>query len=218
MKTLFNENEYFNEDYYERGAETGKSLYSHYRWIPELTVPMCHHIVLYTKLLPKQKILDFGCAKGFTVKGLRLLGYKAFGVDVSEYAVSQIEEHTRKWCGVIEPQEALVCAEGGYDWILCKDILEHIPYDKIDKQLEVLYNGGKKLMAMIPLGDGKKYIIESYEHDKSHFIKENIEWWGKKFEDTGWHIDLATHDLGPFKKNWQKVDDKGNALFIVSRS
>ena len=59
MKTLFNENEYFNEDYYERGAETGKSLYSHYRWMPELTIPMAHHIVLYTKLLPKEKILDF---------------------------------------------------------------------------------------------------------------------------------------------------------------
>ena len=73
-------------------------------------------------------------------------------------------------------------------------------------------------MAMIPLGDGEKYIIESYEYDKSHFIKENIEWWGKKFEDAGFRIDLATHDLGPFKKNWQKVDDKGNALFIVSRS
>ena len=163
MKTLFNENEYFNEDYYERGAETGKSLYSHYRWIPELTIPMCHHIARYMNLGDDDKVLDFGCAKGFTVKGLRLLGYKAYGVDVSEYAVSQIEENTRKWCGVIKPQEPLVCAPGGYDWILCKDILEHIPYDKIDEQLKVLRNGGKQIMAMIPLGDGEKYIIESYE-------------------------------------------------------
>ena len=95
MKTLFNENEFFNEDYYERGAETGKSLYSHYRWIPELTLPMCHHIALYTKLTNKQKILDFGCAKGYTVHGLRMLGYKAFGVDVSEYAVMKAPEETK---------------------------------------------------------------------------------------------------------------------------
>ena len=212
----FKAGEYFNEDYYERGAETGKSLYSHYRWMPELTIPMCHHIVMYTKLLPEQKILDFGCAKGFTVKGLRLLGYKAFGVDVSQYAYGEMDAKTGKWCGVIEPQEALVCAEGGYDWILCKDILEHIPYDKIDKQLEVLYNGGKKVISMIPLGDGEKYIIDSYEHDKSHFIRENIEWWGKKFEDAGFRIDLATHDMGPFKKNWQ-FEPKGNALIMASR-
>ena len=170
MKTLFNPPEYFNEDYYERGAETGKSLYSHYRWMPELTIPMAHHLSKYMDLHESEKVLDFGCAKGFTVKALRLLGYKAYGVDVSSYAISQIEEKTRKWCGVIQPQEALVCAEDGYDWILCKDILEHIPYDMIDLQLKVLYNGGKRVMAMIPLGDGEKYIIDSYELDKSHFI------------------------------------------------
>ena len=124
MKTLFNPPEYFNEDYYERGAETGKSLYSHYRWMPELTIPMAHHIAKDMDLHEDEKVLDFGCAKGFTVKALRLLGYKAYGVDVSEYAISQIEENTRRWCGVIKPQEPLVCAEGGYDWILCKDILE----------------------------------------------------------------------------------------------
>ena len=201
MKTLFNENEFFNEDYYERGAETGKSLYSHYRWIPELTLPMCHHIALYTKLTNKQKILDFGCAKGYTVHGLRMLGYKAFGVDVSEYAV-------------MKAPEELVCAKGGYDWILCKDILEHIPYDKIDEQLKVLYKGGKKIMAIVPLGEDGKYIIESYEQDKSHFIREPLEWWVKKFEDAGWMIDLATHDLGPFKKNWQFAP-KGNGLITA---
>ena len=171
---------------------------------------------MYTKLLPEQKILDFGCAKGFTVKGLRLLGHKAFGVDVSEYAHGEMDAKTGKYCGVIEPQEALVCAEGGYDWILCKDILEHIPYEKIDKQLEVLYNGGKKVMAMIPLGDGEKYVIDSYEHDKSHFIREDIEWWGDRFIRAGFRLELATHDMGPFKKNWQFASE-GNALIMASK-
>jgi len=215
----FKANEYFDENYYERGAETGKSLYSHYRWMPELTIPMCHHIAKYTELTPEQKLLDFGCAKGFTVKGLRLLGYKAFGVDVSEYAVSKADEDIRRWLGVIQPKDHLVCAgPDSYDWILCKDILEHIPYEDIEEQLQVLNKGGQKIMAMIPLGDGKKYIIESYEHDKSHFIRESLEWWILKFEDAGWKIQTATHDLGPFKKNWQKVDDKGNGLIIASRS
>ena len=91
MKTLFNPPEYFNEDYYERGAETGKSLYSHYRWMPELTIPMAHHIAKYMDLHESEKVLDFGCAKGFTVKALRLLGYKAFGVDVSQYAFDEMD-------------------------------------------------------------------------------------------------------------------------------
>ena len=52
MKTLFKPGQYFDEDYYERGAETGKSLYSHYRWMPELTIPMSvsyTHLTLPTK-------------------------------------------------------------------------------------------------------------------------------------------------------------------------
>ena len=216
MKTLFNPSEYFNEDYYERGAETGKSLYSHYRWMPELTIPMAHHIAKYMDLDDNEKVLDFGCAKGYTVKALRLLGYKAYGVDVSEYAVSQIEEKTRKWCGVIKPQDELICAEFGYDWILCKDILEHIPYDKIDEQLQVFRNGGKRVMAMIPMGDNGKYVIDSYELDKSHFIREDINWWCKEFEEAGFDIDMATHDMGPFKKNWQ-FEKEGNCLIIASR-
>jgi len=216
MKTLFNPPEYFNEDYYERGAETGKSLYSHYRWMPELTIPMAHHIAKYMDLHESEKVLDFGCAKGFTVKALRLLGYKAYGVDVSQYAYDEMDAKTGKWCGVIEPQEPLVCAEGGYDWILCKDILEHVPYDKIDEQLKVLYNGGKRVMAMIPLGDGKKYIIDSYELDKSHFIRESLQWWHEKFEQAGFVNVMSTYDMGPFKKNWQ-FEPQGNMLIIASR-
>ena len=178
---------------------------------------MAHHIAKDMDLHEDEKVLDFGCAKGFTVKALRLLGYKAYGVDVSEYAISQIEEGTRKWCGVIKPQEPLVCAEGGYDWILCKDILEHIPYDKIDEQLKVLCNGGKRVMAMIPLGDGKKYIIDSYELDKSHFIREDVHWWQDRFEKAGFDVDMLTNCMGPYKKNWQ-FEPEGNCLIIASRS
>ena len=65
MKTLFKPGQFFDENYYERGAETGKSLYSHYRWMPELTIPMCHHIAKYLELKETDKVLDFGCAKDF---------------------------------------------------------------------------------------------------------------------------------------------------------
>ena len=216
MKTLFKPGQFFDENYYERGAETGKSLYSHYRWMPELTIPMCHHIAKYLELKETDKVLDFGCAKGFSVYGLRLLGYKAYGVDVSEYAVKKSPEEIRKWLGVIEPQEELTCAEGGYDWILCKDILEHIPYENITQQLEVFHKGGKRLFVIVPIGRNGKYLIDSYEQDKSHFIKEDIDWWSKKIEDAGFKIDLATYDLGPFKKNWQ-FEPEGNALIMATR-
>jgi hypothetical protein len=72
-------------------------------------------------------------------------------------------------------------------------------------------------MAMIPLGDGEKYIIESYEHDKSHFIREDVLWWHDRFEGAGFHVNISTKDMGPFKKNWQKVDNHGNCLIVAER-
>ena len=218
MKTLFNPPDYFNEDYYERGAETGKSLYSHYRWIPELTIPMCHHIAKYMNLDDNEKVLDFGCAKGYTVYALRLLGIKAFGVDVSEYAISQAPKEVSKFLGVIKPFEEIgKCTKGtGYDWVLCKDILEHIEYKNIERQLEILNRGCTRIFIIVPLGENGKYVIPSYELDKSHFIREDINWWTKKVEDSGYTILESTHDLGPFKKNWQ-FEPKGNALIMGVR-
>ena len=35
----------YSEDYYERGIELGISGYSNYRWIPELTIPMCYEMI-----------------------------------------------------------------------------------------------------------------------------------------------------------------------------
>ena len=52
---------------------------------------------------------------------------------------------------------------------------------------------------------------------KSHFIKEDILWWHDRFEGAGFHVSVSTSDMGPFKKNWQKVDNNGNCLIVAER-
>jgi len=54
------------------------------------------------------------------------------------------------------------------------------------------------------------------ESDFIRFIREDINWWTKKVEDSGYTILESTHDLGPFKKNWQ-FEPKGNALIMGVR-
>ena len=112
---MYNREE-FDLEYFEQGPMTGKSLYTNYRWLPELTLPMCHHIITYFGITADARILDFGCAKGFVVQGLRMLGYEAYGVDVSEYAISQAPKETNGYVKKIEPFESL---EGNFDWIIC---------------------------------------------------------------------------------------------------
>jgi len=210
---MYNREE-FDLEYFEQGPMTGKSLYTNYRWLPELTLPMCHHLITYFGISADARILDFGCAKGYVVQGFRMFGYEAFGVDVSEYAISQAPKEVNGYVKKIEPFESL---EGTFDWIICKDILEHLPYDKIDEQLQIFaqaLQGIGGLIVMVPLGDGKKYYIDAYEQDATHIIRENLHWWTEVLNKNGFNVEIASNDMGPFKKNWQ-INALGNGLFLA---
>ena len=187
----------FDREYFEQGPMTGKSLYTNYRWMPELTIPLCHHLSKECPFSIDDTILDFGCAKGYIVHALRLLGYEAYGGYVQ----------------LIEPYTPF--PQHRYNWIICKDILEHIPYERIDDQLSILADSCNDLIAMVPLGDGEKYNIPAYEKDVTHIIREDLEWWHERFTANGFSVDVETHDLGPFKSNWQGIHPEGNGLFIV---
>ena len=82
----------FDENYYENGVITGKSCYVNYRWMPELTIKMAHSIIKYLNLNSNVKVLDYGCAKGFLVRALRLLDIDAYGCDISEYAINNADQ------------------------------------------------------------------------------------------------------------------------------
>ena len=82
--------------------------------------------------------------------------------------------------------------------------------------MKILANKCEKLFAIIPLGDGEKYYIDAYELDKSHYIREDVDWWEERFRANGFHNIEVSTDLGPFKANWQDINDRGNALIIGS--
>jgi SAM-dependent methyltransferase len=69
-------------------------------------------------------VLDAGCAMGFLVEALRERGVNASGIDVSEFAVSQVHESVRGHCSVGSLTEPL---PRRYDLIVCIEVLEHIP-------------------------------------------------------------------------------------------
>ena len=60
------------------------------------------------------------------------------------------------------------------------------------------------------------YYIDAYELDKSHYIREDVDWWEERFRANGFHNIEVSTDLGPFKANWQDINDRGNALIIGS--
>jgi 2-polyprenyl-3-methyl-5-hydroxy-6-metoxy-1,4-benzoquinol methylase len=68
-------------------------------------------------------VLDAGCAMGFLVEALRERGVEAWGIDVSEHAISQVHESVAEYCQVASLAEPL---PRRYDLIVSIEVLEHI--------------------------------------------------------------------------------------------
>jgi ubiquinone/menaquinone biosynthesis C-methylase UbiE len=77
----------FGEMYFDGPREFGYGGYRYDgRW-----KPVAEDIIQHFNLKPGDRILDVGCAKGFLVKELLLLGVDAYGIDVSHYAINNCE-------------------------------------------------------------------------------------------------------------------------------
>jgi SAM-dependent methyltransferase len=199
----------YNADYYERGNELGISGYSHYRWMPELTIPMAYTIIRHLNIEPHETILDFGCAKGYLVHAFRLLHHKAWGYDISDYALGQAPQEVKQFIGNKLPDTK-------FDWIIAKDVFEHIEYKNITRLLKNLRPKTKKLFCVVPLGNGKKYTVPSYNNDITHRIKENAEWWMDTFEKAGYGILEYNYRVQHLKENYAQWEH-GN-LFLSVRA
>jgi len=204
----------YGEDYYENGIETNKSLYENYRWIPELTIPFCSALIEHLGIKEEDTILDFGCAKGYVVKAFRLLHRKAFGVDISEYAINSAPADVKEYVSLIDENYK---SSETYDWVICKDVLEHIRYDNIESVIKILGKLGDKIFCVIPLGDGEKYIIPAYEKDTTHIIRESLFWWQNIFVKNGFEIKMAEYLMKHVKEDWSQWE-KGNGFFVLENN
>ena len=57
--------------------------------------------------LQNKKVLEIGCAKGFVVEALRDLGVDAYGIDVSQYAISCAREDIKPFLTVADARTSL---------------------------------------------------------------------------------------------------------------
>ena len=205
----------FDEDYFLRGKATGKSLYENYRWLPSLTIPMAQSIVNHCCIHRGARILDFGCARGYVVKALRGLGYDAFGVDISHWAIDNADEETKPYLECVTHGSPYL--EGKYDWIIAKDVLEHVQFvDLVIPHLMSMATEG--IFAVVPLSrfDRGRYIIEDYEKDVTHIQRWKLTTWASMFMNVGWCVELAYRVPG-VKCNYYKPGWESGNGFITCR-
>lgn len=183
--------------------------------MPELTIKMAHNIVKHLNLQEKDTVLDFGCAKGYLVKALRILDIEACGCDISEYAINQIDVDTKDYCWLMT-DDKIFKDEIFFDWIISKDVLEHLSESEIDNFLSQATKLTRKMFHVVPLGDGNKFVIPEYQLDITHKLAKTKEWWEEKFSSYGWKVKFY-YKLRGIKDNWTDKYDFGNGFFILEK-
>jgi len=203
----------YDEDYFEHGIETGKSCYTNYRWMPELTIPMAMSYIDYLRLDRKDTILDFGGSKGFVVKALRLLHRQAWGCDISRYAINCVDLETRAYVRLSDGK-IVVPFDRDFDYILAKDVFEHISEEDIIYVLTELRKKSKYLFSITPLGEKDKFVIPAYNLDITHVLAKDKDWWIDKFDEAGWNLVNFSYYVGGIKESWANFK-RGNGFFLL---
>ena len=116
----------YDEWYFERKHGYSKKEYAIQRYYLSMIVWANQHA--YYDLLNgcNRTALDVGCAYGFVVRLLRVLGYEALGVDVSKYAITRGKEFGGDGLLVSDAQH-LPFKASSFDLITCFESLEHLP-------------------------------------------------------------------------------------------
>jgi len=201
----------YDRDYYERGVQTGKSCYMNYTWMPELTIPMTMAMIDYMYIEREDSVLDYGCAKGYGVKALRMLGREGFGYDISEYAVENAPAEINNWV----TNDMGVINKYTFDHCIAKDVFEHISVDELELFLfDIAVDGS--MLVIVPLGDNGVYRVPAYALDVTHINAEDETWWTKLFERTDWKIKDFQYLIPGIKDNWNSYL-KGNGFFLLER-
>lgn len=134
-------------------------------------------------------VLDAGCAMGFLVESLRDRGVDAYGIDVSEHAISQVREDIRPYCRVGSITEPL---PRRYDLVTCIEVMEHLPAPEAEKAIQNLAASADAILFSSSPDDPA---------EPTHFNARPPEEWAEAFARHGLHHDLG-HDPSTYLSPW----------------
>ena len=132
--------------------------------------------------LNPKTVLDAGCAMGYLVAALRDRGVEAYGIDISNYAISKVREDIRPYCVVgslVDPLPAQLPAK--FDLIVTIEVLEHLYAE----------DGAAAIRNLCGCTD--RVLFTSSPDDfteETHVNVQQREYWARLFAEQGFLDDL----------------------------
>ncbi len=123
--------------------------------------------------------IEFGCGRGPRIYALNNISVECYGYDISKFAVNNKLHKNVYRNDVLDYDEESKCEE--IDLSIAYDLLEHIKYEDLEKAINnLIKHSTKNILISVPFKG-----TPNYDNDPTQIIKEDRDWWIKKFTEKG---------------------------------
>jgi SAM-dependent methyltransferase len=210
MDTQTNTQAKFGPDFYDHEYfdGTGKSAYGGYGpgLIWDIFTPLATEL---DDLFRPNRVLDLGCAKGYLVSCFRRLGVKAYGFDISEYAVNSAPANAKKY--VCQASiDSIPFPDKYFDLVVSTDVMEHLTLPQAEAAIREIQRVSSRFVYTNICLDLEPGLAEdscrSYTNDdKSHITVAPRGFWNRRFREQGFIIREDLEERIRATDIWKKV-------------
>ena len=149
----------FSKEYFDGNRKYGYGGYvNDGRW-----KDVAKKIINHYSLKENSKILDVGCAKGFLVNEFNIFKMDAYGIDISEYALSKAEGEFKSKL-LIGNAKRIDFPDNYFDLVISFNTIHNLPYNDCISSITEIIRTSKKY----------KFIqVDAYDNEieKKEFLK-----------------------------------------------
>jgi len=153
----------YGRDYWDGDSRYG---YGGYKYIPGRWKPVAEALIHRYRLKPGSKVLDVGCGKGYLLYEMQLLEpqLEIYGVDVSEYGLSNMHPDMKGDFRLAKAQERLPFEDKEFDLVISLGTFHNLHIYELEVAVSEVERVGKAGYIM----------VESFRNELEMF---NLECW-----------------------------------------